>query len=155
MRVYVPPNRPRPSLLEKLARKIEPKGEVEPEIKGTKWFTRKLRSTMARRILPALDVKGLRELIGEEVVIEGKSHGFALKPIVGAPKGTNGTTQMLDHKVMRFFADGSLRHAGGKLKGKAAVKAWKRSRRDALRLAARRAQRPAGDAIQPTAAQVK
>ena len=92
------------SILEKLARAIEPSTsaltEVRPEAKS-----------VARRIKPLKEIEG-----AEKVRIGGK------------PRPTNGHVTMLDGQKQLFYTDGSLRYPGGKPK-----KEPKRQRRHTLR----------------------
>lgn len=96
----------RPSLLERLARKIEPKpSESEPKSQG-------------RLIKQMKDIP---------------EAGDSYRP--GEPaKPTNAIVTMKDGDPMRFHTDGSLRHAQGRIKGKAARKAFKKARRHMLRV---------------------
>lgn len=107
IRVNVKP--PKPSVLERLARRIEPKpGEGPP--------------------------KSQARLIKQMKHIDGAQAIFAERDTQSAPKPTLAVIEMKDGDVMRFYTDGSLRHAGGKVKGKKARKALKRLRRHALRV---------------------
>lgn len=93
------------SLLEKLARKIEPSKEQLDAVKAPPKYSR-----VARVIKRATDIDGL---IGPD-------------PQEGNAIPTRCSIMMLDRKPMVFYTDGSLRHVGGRLKGKAARKVLKR-----------------------------
>lgn len=47
----------------------------------------------------------------------------------GRPRSTGQGLQTLDHEALVFYTDGSLRHAGGRVRGKYARKQYKRYRR--------------------------
>jgi len=92
---------PKPSLLERLAQRIEPKPEEKPIIEG--------QSRVARLVSVIRKATGQ---IGPHVAIPTS------KPFI-----------MHDGDPMVCFSDGSLHHAGGYVKGKAKRKALKRMRR--------------------------
>ena len=102
----------RVSVLERLARKIEPS---DAELKAANKLP--AYSRVARRIKPAVDIpevqgKLTRDLLGHR----------------GAPEGV-AVIKTLDNKNMVFCTDGSWRHAVPRVKGKAARKAFKRAKR--------------------------
>lgn len=97
-----------PSLLERLARKIEPTDAQLAEANKLPAYSRE-----AKRLKPAAEV--IKNFV---------------KP--GAPevaKSTGVSLVMHDQEPMVYCTDGSLRHAGGRVKGKALRKAIKRARR--------------------------
>ena len=103
--------------LGKLADKISPE-ELPPH------------SRFARRIRPALEIEGVREAIStvETIKVEDKEVSFrrltrTKGPAISAGKGGIVTRE---GKAYMYCSDGSLRHAFGRVKGKAARKALKR-----------------------------
>lgn len=87
-------NEPKPSILERLARKIEPpKGDLPPQSQG--------------RMIKQL--KDIPE--AADVYNPGKP-----------PKPTNALFKTLDGDIMRFHTDGSIRHAKSKEERRAAEK---------------------------------
>lgn len=104
------------SLMERAARAVEPTREELDKIKAPPPYSR-----VAVKIKAARDIDGLRKVISHQVF-------GARKPATpGAPLPTNALVKTLDGEDLRFFNDGSLRHAGGRVKGKAARKALKRA----------------------------
>lgn len=93
------------SWLERLARKVEPK--LDPKVPHS----------VARRIKP------MKEIDAAAVVFRPG------RP----PRPTSGSVVTLDGERLVFFSDGSLRHAGGVVRGKAVLKALKRARQKARR----------------------
>lgn len=90
-----------------------------------------LRSRVARVVLQALHVPGLRDEIGLQAPFKDplKSTWVLRRDLGTAPRATSNRIKMLDGKPYVFWTDGSLRHAAGRVKGKANVKAAKRARR--------------------------
>ncbi len=94
-----------PSTLEKLARKIQPTDEQLAEANKLPAYSR-----MARRLVQAKDVPQVAKGLSD-----------------GPPQRLGAAVKTRDNKAMVFYTDGSLRHAGGRIKGKAARKRLKRS----------------------------
>lgn len=103
-----------PSVLERIARAVEP---TDKELRRADALPEG--SRVARVLRPAYAIQELSGKLNEP--------GAAVpsKPIAGA------LVRMHDREIMQFHTDGSLRHAGGRVKGKAARKAFKRMRRKA------------------------
>lgn len=110
----------KPSLLETLARKIEPSdGALAAAGKLPK------HSRRARLILNAADIPQMKDKLDHSAT-DGRQ-------LIGphAARHTGVQIAMQDHEAMAFYSDGSLRHVGGRLKGKRIRKALKRARRAA------------------------
>lgn len=99
------------SLLERLARKVDP---TDTMIKSAGLQLPK-HSRVARLMIPAAHIPHMKDKLNEP---GGSS--------VARP--TDAAVEMLDKTVLRFHSDGSLRHALGRIKGKAARKAAKRAK---------------------------
>lgn len=125
----------RVSLLERLARRVEPSKD---QLELLRPKNAPLISRVARMIKQAVAIEGVQDLVSHVVDVEGKSIRVKNKNN-RAPRPTSALVKMLDGKDYRFFDDGSLRHAAGRVRGKGARKRWKRANRLARELAARRA----------------
>lgn len=100
------------SVLEQLARKVEP---TDAQLKEADQLPE--RSRVARMIKQATAIPDLHGKL------RAKTHGPA------PPVSTSTAIMTLDREPMVFMTDGSWRHAGGRVKGKALRKALKRARR--------------------------
>lgn len=108
MRTFRPPtDNKKPSLLERMARKIEPNQDEKAFLESKKELP--TYSRVMRRI------KGLMEIDPSLRVMFSRAR----------PTGAQYTSH--DGEVMRFWSDGSVRHAF-RVKGKAFVKRTKRAR---------------------------
>jgi len=109
------PEEKQPSLLERMARKIEP---TDKELKDADKLPD--RSRVARMLKAAQNIPGIKHKLSNDLL----GHRGPAKPVAAV--------KMLDNETMVYCDDGSLRHAAPHIKGKAARKAFKRAKRRGL-----------------------